>query len=220
MPQRYAARVGAHPRRRSGACTGGTDADRGGGARAVQADGLQGRVRGRAALHRDRFPASASPTSSRATTSCTFIWRRRCSPSATRRPGICKSALTGRGCSARSACWRSCAGCAARAFDIFGRTAERRTERRLIAEYEAVLDEIANGLTPQNHAVAVELAALPLEIRGFGHVKEANLRARQGEGSRSPRPLPRAAAARDGGGISGAAATHSRQDGRQERPER
>jgi indolepyruvate ferredoxin oxidoreductase len=60
-------------------------------------------------------------------------------------------------------------------FDIFGRTAERRAERGLIGEYEAVLDEIAQRLSPESHAVAVELAQLPLEIRGFGHVKEANL---------------------------------------------
>jgi indolepyruvate ferredoxin oxidoreductase len=60
-------------------------------------------------------------------------------------------------------------------FDIFGRSAERRTERRLVAEYEAIVDEIAGRLTPDNHATAVELAQLPLEIRGFGHVKEANL---------------------------------------------
>jgi indolepyruvate ferredoxin oxidoreductase len=60
-------------------------------------------------------------------------------------------------------------------FDPLGRTAERRTERRLIAEYEAMLDEILTRLAPENHAIAVELAALPLEIRGFGHVKEANL---------------------------------------------
>src|SRR5438270_756386 len=43
------------------------------------------------------------------------------------------------------------------AFDIFGRTAERRMERQLVAEYETVLDEIAKGLTSQNHAVAIEL---------------------------------------------------------------
>jgi len=61
-------------------------------------------------------------------------------------------------------------------FDIFGRTAERRAERRLIAEYEAVLDEIARRLSPENYVIAVELARLPQEIRGFGHVKEANLR--------------------------------------------
>jgi len=61
------------------------------------------------------------------------------------------------------------------AFDIFGRTEERRTERLLIVEYEAVLDEIVSRLAPANHAIAVELASLPLEIRGFGHVKQANL---------------------------------------------
>ncbi len=60
-------------------------------------------------------------------------------------------------------------------FDIFGRSEERRTERRLIAEYEALIDEIAARLSPVNHAAAVELAALPLDIRGFGHIKEANI---------------------------------------------
>ena len=59
-------------------------------------------------------------------------------------------------------------------FDPFGRTPERRAERRLVAEYEAVLEEIATALSPANHATAIELAALPLEIRGFGHIKEAN----------------------------------------------
>jgi indolepyruvate ferredoxin oxidoreductase len=58
--------------------------------------------------------------------------------------------------------------------DIFGRTEERRAERAVIAAYEAQLGEIAANLTTANHAAAVELAALPLEIRGFGHVKEAN----------------------------------------------
>ncbi|MGC2412156.1 MAG: DUF6537 domain-containing protein, partial [Stellaceae bacterium] len=61
------------------------------------------------------------------------------------------------------------------AFDPFGRTAERRAERHLVGEYEALLDEIAAALSPENHATAIELAALPLEIRGFGHIKEANL---------------------------------------------
>jgi indolepyruvate ferredoxin oxidoreductase len=60
-------------------------------------------------------------------------------------------------------------------FDIFGRSEERRLERRLIGDYETVLDEILLRLSPANHAVAVELASLPLEIRGFGHVKRANL---------------------------------------------
>jgi indolepyruvate ferredoxin oxidoreductase len=60
-------------------------------------------------------------------------------------------------------------------FDVFGRSAERRTERRLIGEYEALLEEIRTHLSAANHAIAVDLLALPLEIRGFGHVKEANL---------------------------------------------
>jgi indolepyruvate ferredoxin oxidoreductase len=60
-------------------------------------------------------------------------------------------------------------------FDIFGRSEERRLERRLITNYQALVDEILARLSPANHSVAVELAALPLEIRGFGHVKEANL---------------------------------------------
>ena len=59
-------------------------------------------------------------------------------------------------------------------FDLFGRTAERRAERRLVTEYGALIGEITDALTPENHAAAVELAALPLEVRGFGHIKEAN----------------------------------------------
>jgi indolepyruvate ferredoxin oxidoreductase len=59
--------------------------------------------------------------------------------------------------------------------DIFGRSEERRLERRLIGEYEAIVDEILAHLSPSNHQIAVELAGLPLEIRGFGHVKEAAL---------------------------------------------
>ncbi|HML11415.1 MAG TPA: indolepyruvate ferredoxin oxidoreductase family protein [Stellaceae bacterium] len=57
-------------------------------------------------------------------------------------------------------------------FDIFGRTEERRAERAATAAYESQLDEIVAALSEDNLALAVELAALPLEIRGFGHVKE------------------------------------------------
>jgi len=60
-------------------------------------------------------------------------------------------------------------------FDPFGRTAERRTERQLIADYEILLERFGTSLTPDNHAVAVELARIPEKIRGFGHVKEAHL---------------------------------------------
>jgi indolepyruvate ferredoxin oxidoreductase len=60
-------------------------------------------------------------------------------------------------------------------FDIFGRSQERRAERQLIGEYQAMVEEILARLSPANHAIAVELAALPLEIRGFGHIKQANI---------------------------------------------
>jgi len=57
------------------------------------------------------------------------------------------------------------------ALDIFGYTQERRTERALIREYEETLEALLKNLTPQNHAVAVQIASLPEEIRGFGHIK-------------------------------------------------
>jgi indolepyruvate ferredoxin oxidoreductase len=63
------------------------------------------------------------------------------------------------------------------AFDPFGRSKERRTERKLIADYEAVLDEILAKLTPDNHHLAVGIAAIPEKIGDFGHVKMRHLAA-------------------------------------------
>jgi indolepyruvate ferredoxin oxidoreductase len=60
-------------------------------------------------------------------------------------------------------------------FDIFGYSEERHTERKLIADYEALLGEIMERLTPENHAIAVGLANIPEKIRGFGHVKARHL---------------------------------------------
>ncbi|MCW2306052.1 indolepyruvate ferredoxin oxidoreductase family protein [Rhodobium gokarnense] len=60
--------------------------------------------------------------------------------------------------------------------DPFSRSAERRMERRLLADYEAVLGEIADGLTVENHASAVALAGYPDLVRGYGHVKEASVK--------------------------------------------
>ena len=61
--------------------------------------------------------------------------------------------------------------------DPFGRTLERRTERKLIGDYEEILDEVLAKLTPDNHHIAVALAAIPEKIRGFGHVKQQHLTA-------------------------------------------
>ncbi len=57
------------------------------------------------------------------------------------------------------------------ALDVFGKTAERRLERELIAEYERDIAAMLSGLEASNLDAAVALAALPEQIRGFGHIK-------------------------------------------------
>jgi len=61
------------------------------------------------------------------------------------------------------------------AFDIFGKTEERRSERALIDEYRASIDELLKSLDAGNLALAAEIARLPEEIRGYGHVKARHL---------------------------------------------
>ncbi|RAU20595.1 indolepyruvate ferredoxin oxidoreductase [Paramagnetospirillum kuznetsovii] len=55
--------------------------------------------------------------------------------------------------------------------DPFGHTAERRTERALITEFEGVLDQLITGLNAANHSLAVDIASAPRQIRGFGPIK-------------------------------------------------
>jgi indolepyruvate ferredoxin oxidoreductase len=59
--------------------------------------------------------------------------------------------------------------------DIFGRTEERRMERDLVTQFERRVEEIANNLTACKLPIAVQIAALPLSMRGYGHVKSANV---------------------------------------------
>jgi indolepyruvate ferredoxin oxidoreductase len=63
------------------------------------------------------------------------------------------------------------------ALDIFGKTAERRMERQLITDYEALIAELLPHLAAHNHAIAVELASIPELIRGYGHIKDRHLAA-------------------------------------------
>ena len=63
------------------------------------------------------------------------------------------------------------------AFDVFGKTAERKMERALIDEYRACIDELLTSLNAGNHALAVDIARIPEDIRGYGHVKERHLHA-------------------------------------------
>ena len=55
--------------------------------------------------------------------------------------------------------------------DIFGYTTERRAERELIKEYQALVKSIGADLSPANHALASTITQLPDQIRGYGHVK-------------------------------------------------
>ncbi|CAH1654432.1 Indolepyruvate ferredoxin oxidoreductase, alpha and beta subunits [Hyphomicrobiales bacterium] len=75
----------------------------------------------------------------------------------------------------------ACKGLRGKAFDPFGRTAERRMERQLITDYEALLDELLEKLDAGNHALAVALASIPEKIRGFGHIKQRHLEAAKRE---------------------------------------
>ncbi|MCB1886128.1 MAG: indolepyruvate ferredoxin oxidoreductase family protein [Rhodocyclaceae bacterium] len=56
--------------------------------------------------------------------------------------------------------------------DPFARSADRKLDRALLAEYEAAIEEILGALSVSNRKTAVALAALPDDIRGFGHVRE------------------------------------------------
>ena len=58
------------------------------------------------------------------------------------------------------------------ALDPFGRTQERRMERELIADYFAQVDELLAKLSRDNLALAVDIASIPEQIRGYGHIKE------------------------------------------------
>ncbi len=63
------------------------------------------------------------------------------------------------------------------ALDLFGRTEERRMERALIAQYRTDIDTVLGGLGAERHALALEIARVPEQIKGFGHVKERNAKA-------------------------------------------
>ncbi|CAN7744349.1 hypothetical protein LJR084_006647 [Variovorax sp. LjRoot84] len=95
-------------------------------------------------------------------------------------------------------------------FDVFGYTQERRLQRSLIAQFEARLDELVAELSPENQALAAQIAAIPLAIRGFGHVKLANLASARGREARllqrfAPARYPRPVSAARAGQIRGIA---------------
>jgi indolepyruvate ferredoxin oxidoreductase len=61
------------------------------------------------------------------------------------------------------------------ALDVFGHTEERRTERALIAQYRTNVEVLVSQLNARNHGLAVDIARIPEQIKGFGHVKARHL---------------------------------------------
>lgn len=60
-------------------------------------------------------------------------------------------------------------------FDIFGYFEERKIERLLINKYKNLIQEICPKLTTDNYSIAVEIASVPDQIRGFGYIKKKNI---------------------------------------------
>jgi indolepyruvate ferredoxin oxidoreductase len=69
-------------------------------------------------------------------------------------------------------------------FDPFGMSAERRLERKLRDDYFVTLEEIVRDLAPHNKDIALQLAQIPEKIRGYGHVKLANIAVARQESER------------------------------------
>ena len=72
------------------------------------------------------------------------------------------------------------------AFDPFGYTADRRLERQLIADYKAMVAGLLPSLSARTLNTAIRLALLPETMRGFGHVKQANVDKAKLEQARTP----------------------------------
>jgi indolepyruvate ferredoxin oxidoreductase len=70
------------------------------------------------------------------------------------------------------------------ALDPFGRTAERKTERKLIEDYVAMIEQRIASLRPEQIPLLAKLARVPETIRGYGHIKEENIKKARAEQAR------------------------------------
>ncbi len=57
--------------------------------------------------------------------------------------------------------------------DPFGWTAERKLERKIRDQYFDTVERLLADLTAKNLDLAVAIAEIPDDIRGYGHIKEA-----------------------------------------------
>ena len=48
-------------------------------------------------------------------------------------------------------------------------------ERELISEYEQTVAELLQTLDHENHLLAIEIAGLPEQVRGYGYIKTENV---------------------------------------------
>ena len=172
---RAARRAGAGGRSGEGARQ--MRARRGGRAQPVQADGLQGRIRGGAALFRRRVPApgrgrvrrqAALHVPSRAAAAGAARSRDRRAAEDDVRPVDDARVRPAREAEVPAR---------HRVRSVRPHARSAAPSASSIADYEAMLDEVLGKLTPENHHLAVGLAAIPEKIRGFGHVKARHLAA-------------------------------------------
>jgi indolepyruvate ferredoxin oxidoreductase len=70
------------------------------------------------------------------------------------------------------------------ALDPFGRTEERKTERQLVEHYFAMIDQRIAGLKPEQLPLLAKIARIPETIRGYGHIKEENIKKAAAERAR------------------------------------
>jgi len=60
-------------------------------------------------------------------------------------------------------------------FDPFGYTHERRFERKLIADYRALMTRVVDQVDQRTLPTATELASAAYDVRGYGPVKDASI---------------------------------------------
>ena len=94
--------------------------------------------------------------------------------------------------------------------DPFGHTQERRTERALIGEYRQTIARLLPELTPERLPLAVQIARIPEQIRGYGHVKARHLEAARRAWATLTAQWEAALAAPTGGAPTQAAAGNQR----------
>jgi indolepyruvate ferredoxin oxidoreductase len=69
-------------------------------------------------------------------------------------------------------------------YDLFARTAERKAERKLIEDYLAMIEQRMTALRAEQIPLLAKLARIPEMIRGYGHIKEANIEKARAETAR------------------------------------